>query len=185
MSGLSDSTSQFCPNCKNVVKPNSIFCKHCGFNLITENLVMQNTPPKQPTYNDIFNAPLLSTPSVPNMSPQVYALLKRYTDAYRSARLTVLAGDIVKVVGVFLAVLSLVGGGSSLGSGRGPYGDIVVIGGIAAIVLGLLFAALIFIIGILISGQGQTLKATLDSAVNSSPFLTNEQRARIMSLPLA
>jgi len=33
-----------------------------------------------------------------------------------------------------------------------------------------------------LSAQGQIVKATLDTAVNSSPFLSNEERAKIMSL---
>ena len=56
-----------------------------------------------------------------------------------------------------------------------------------AIVGGLFFAAavwfaLFFVLGVLVSAQGQILRATLDSAVNSSPFLTNDQRASIMKL---
>jgi hypothetical protein len=44
--------------------------------------------------------------------------------------------------------------------------------------IGLLF----FLLAVLIRAQGQILKASLDSAVNSSPFLTNDQRPKIMSL---
>ena len=39
-----------------------------------------------------------------------------------------------------------------------------------------------WIFGALISSQGQLLKATLDSAVNTSPFLDDSERARMMSL---
>lgn len=176
----------------NFSKPTT-HCFRCGVEVEAGNAFCDSC--RKPTENhpsnsisaDRLAAPTAQTASnvtLPNMSPQEYALLRRYTDAYRSAKLMVLAGNTVKIIGAVLAFLSLVGGGS-LSGGRGPYQEIVAIGGIAAIVLGLLFAALIFIIGILISGQGQTLKATLDSAVNSSPFLTNEQRARIMSLPLS
>jgi hypothetical protein len=43
--------------------------------------------------------------------------------------------------------------------------------------------AMFFFWGILVAAQGEILNATLDTAVNSSPFLSNEQRGRIMSLP--
>lgn len=39
-----------------------------------------------------------------------------------------------------------------------------------------------FVLGILISAQGQTLKATLDTAVNGSPLLTKDEMRQIMSL---
>jgi hypothetical protein len=45
-----------------------------------------------------------------------------------------------------------------------------------------LWFALFFILGSLVSAQGQILKATLDGAVNTSPFLTDEQRAQMMRL---
>jgi hypothetical protein len=38
------------------------------------------------------------------------------------------------------------------------------------------------ILGMGFHGQGQLLKAALDSDVNSSPFLSNAQRAKAMSL---
>lgn len=58
----STSTGQFCPNCRNIVEPNSSFCRHCGLNLTVEDSVMQNSPPSQPSYSDIFNATPGSTP---------------------------------------------------------------------------------------------------------------------------
>lgn len=53
-------------------------------------------------------------------------------------------------------------------------------------VMGMLFAAfvgvLFYLFGVIVSAQGQILKASLDGALNNSPFLTNDHRARIMSL---
>ena len=48
--------------------------------------------------------------------------------------------------------------------------------------LGLIVAALFFVVGIIVAAQGQLLKATLDTALHSSPFLTDDLRASIMSL---
>ena len=59
---------------------------------------------------------------------------------------------------------------------------------------GILFASLIsaaaigtltYFLGVVIAAQGQILRATLDSAVNSSPFLEDEQKAKVMRLSLA
>jgi len=55
---------------------------------------------------------------------------------------------------------------------------IVVIGLVVGPIVGFVGWA----IGVLISAQGQIVKATLDTAVDSSPFLSNEERAKIMSL---
>ena len=52
--------------------------------------------------------------------------------------------------------------------------------------LALLWAVIVgvplYVLGILVSAQGQILKATLDSAVTNSPFLTEDQMAEVMSL---
>ena len=57
----------------------------------------------------------------------------------------------------------------------------------AFVFLGIGFAAAIatvlFLLGTLASAQGQILRAALDTAVNSSRFLTDQDCARIMSLP--
>jgi hypothetical protein len=60
-----------------------------------------------------------------------------------------------------------------------PSEAIVFLGGL--LIAGLWFA-LFFVLGIIVSAQGQILKANLDSAVNTSPFLTTQQKARVMDL---
>jgi hypothetical protein len=40
----------------------------------------------------------------------------------------------------------------------------------------------LFVLGVLVSAVGQILAATLDTAVTSSPFLTKDQMAQVMSL---
>jgi hypothetical protein len=51
-----------------------------------------------------------------------------------------------------------------------------VVGLIGAVFVGGQF----YLLGLIVMAQGQILKASLDGAVNSSPFLQNEQRAKIM-----
>ncbi len=50
------------------------------------------------------------------------------------------------------------------------------------IIFGICVGVILFIQGRLVTSQGQTLRASLDSSVQSSPFLTNEQKAEMMSL---
>jgi Mg/Co/Ni transporter MgtE len=108
--------------------------------------------------------------------------MSRYTDAYRVASATVALGTVIKVVGVLLGLL--IGFGmfavAAAVGGPGPRG------GGAGLVLGLFFGgatfAFFFVLGVILSSFGQLKKAALDGAVNSSPFLTNEQRADVMSL---
>jgi hypothetical protein len=56
------------------------------------------------------------------------------------------------------------------------------VGLVIGILVGCLAGLLWYVIGIFVAAQGQILKATLDSAVNSSPFLTDAHKAEIMSL---
>jgi hypothetical protein len=53
---------------------------------------------------------------------------------------------------------------------------------IVAICFAAFVGILLFVLGPLVAAQGQILKAALDSAGNSSPFLSDPDRAEIMSL---
>jgi hypothetical protein len=110
----------------------------------------------------------------------VASLMKRYTDAYIVARTITGFGSLIKVIGVVIAAL-LVLIGFLVAAQNGPREPISYLG-IMGVVVGVISGALFYIIGVLVSAQGQILKASLDSAVNSSPFLSNEHRAKIMSL---
>jgi hypothetical protein len=108
-------------------------------------------------------------------------VLSRYRDGYRVARTAVVLGRLIQVLGVLLGLLIGVGAFAAvyaLGQGQG--------GGIVELLLGLFFGggtfALFFVLGVILSSLGQLKKAALDAAVNSSPFLTNEERADVMSL---
>jgi hypothetical protein len=103
---------------------------------------------------------------------QALAVSNRYSNAYLSARATVGFGRVIKGIGIGLAVLLLI---------VTLLTDVRIF--VAALPLAAAIGALFFFLGILVATQGEILKAILDSAVNSSPFLSNGQRARIMSLP--
>lgn len=102
-------------------------------------------------------------------------LTTRYRDAYWTARAINGTGQTIKVLGIALAVaLALVGGAaaSKLGAAFG----------FAALILGVVVGMPIHVLGVIVAAQGQILKATLDSAVNSSPLLSKDEIREIMSL---
>jgi len=104
-------------------------------------------------------------------------LKKRYSDAYLVSKVTVSFGNLIKIVGVLVAGVIIVGALFMASQGAGVF----VVGGIVVAGLsGLLF----YLLGVLVAANGQVLQATLDSAVNSSPFLTDADRAEIMSLTM-
>ncbi len=119
------------------------------------------------------------------------AVKKRYREGYLYARAIVGAGIAVQVLGVIigciLVLIGFVAGAAVAGQGVGPLdGGVaaasgVIMGAIPA-ALGVFFGGILFVFGILIKASGQFLKAQLDSAVNSSPFLNNRDRAEMMSL---
>jgi len=106
-------------------------------------------------------------------------LISRYGDAYTVARVTVGFCDVNKIIGMVLAGLIALATLIVASQGEGGLS-------FAMFLMGMLFAAfvgvLFYLSGVMVSAQGQILKASLDGAVNSCPFLTNEQRAQIMSL---
>jgi hypothetical protein len=103
------------------------------------------------------------------------ALTKRYADAYLHARTVTGFGDTVKLIAMGIAGL-IVFGGIAAGSGYVFFACFI-----SAAVTG----TALYFLGVAIACQGQIALATLDSAVNSSPFLEDAQKAKIMSLPVA
>jgi hypothetical protein len=161
----------FCPNCGKQTDTNFKYCEHCAADLSQFRKLPQ---------------PISQAPTNTDESSEAKSLVKRYKDAYRVARTTTGLGSTIKGVGallgllIFFAVFALAAGQRNVYGVRG--GDIQVISVIVAATFGGTVWLVFFIWGVLVSAQGQILKASLDGAVNGSPFLTNEQRATIMSL---
>jgi hypothetical protein len=111
-------------------------------------------------------------------SKQRSALMSRYKDAYIVARAVNGYGTYIKGLGVVVALLLLLIGLGWLGQGR-P-GD-------ASFAMGVVCIAFGIVIGIVLFDWRACISTRADShgfsAVNNSPFLTNEHRAKIMSLP--
>ena len=112
--------------------------------------------------------------------------VKRYTDAYIVAKVTVGIGNAIKIaglcVGCGIAVLSGLIAVSSLNSNAGIGGIGGLLFGGIGVCFGVVVGLILFVFGVLLAAQGQTLMATLDTAVNSSPFLAEHEKAKAMSL---
>lgn len=112
-------------------------------------------------------------------SDSANAVARRYSDAYIVARTVNGFGDSVKALGIAVGVVL---GFLAFAAGtKGGFGFVVALFGGA---LAVCVATVLYLLGTLIAANAQVLKATLDTAVNSSPFLTNVERARVMSLPM-
>ncbi len=110
---------------------------------------------------------------------QAQALLQRYEQPYIAAQRQVVLGDVVRIGGYVLAGLLVLLAFLGLAGETGPAGlTQFLIQVLVAIVVGVLLHAW----GASLSASGHRLMATLDIAVNGSPFLTDEQRAEIMGL---
>lgn len=113
-------------------------------------------------------------------SPEASALLTRYGDAYLVARATNGWGRLIKIIGLVVALLLALAGLVLIADNQRNDASFAL--GVVVIVSGLVSGIMFYVVGVLVSAQGQILKASLDGAVNSSPFLNNKQRAKIMSL---
>ena len=117
---------------------------------------------------------------VPEFSESTTAI-ERYQDAYRAAETAVAFSETVRFGGIFLGGVIFVAAlvellSSSVERSGFPVAFASLIA--SAIVLVLISQ----ILGMGFQVQAQLLKAVLDSGVNSSPFLSNAQRATAMSL---
>jgi hypothetical protein len=116
-----------------------------------------------------------------NSDPAAKAM-QRYQDGYRVAGLITRIGSIIKTLGICLGiailVIELVIASNILG--HDETAQMVSFG--FALVSALVVGVSLFVFGVIVSAQGQQLKASLDSAVHTSPFLDIEAKARAMSL---
>lgn len=99
----------------------------------------------------------------------------RYRDAYLVAKATGAIGLVIKNLGLALGALIVIVALAIAASDGAQFALIGIFAGIAV-------AIPVYILGILVSAQAQILKATLDTAVNTSPLLSNEDKAWIISL---
>ena len=112
-------------------------------------------------------------------APSNSPIVNRYKDGYRVGTALVALGDAIKIAGALVAAIivlvSLNAGNNSFGGG----GGVAWTGIVGAVIVGGLF----WVCGVFVAAQGQILRAVLDNAVASSPFLGDGDRADAMNLP--
>ena len=128
-----------------------------------------------------MNTPAQTTPF------EIAAPITRYTDAYRIAKVLVRLGATLKILAIGLGggiagVSALIVLVSLAGISRSPAAIAGLGLGAVGFFVGILIGVLIFLFGVLLSAQGQLLRATLDTAVNSSPFLSDAEKSQVMWL---
>ena len=105
----------------------------------------------------------------------VASLSRRYSDAYTEAHTVVTIGKTIKGIAVFLSFVIFVG--SAIAFYKQFGGNVQYI--IGSAILACIVGVPIYILGILIGSQGQTSLAMLDTAVNSSRHLSDDEVAKI------
>jgi len=190
-----------CPKCTHEIHDSSTHCDYCGHDFKEsarsippagrrpgKRQLLHDFIPPEPREEEATTAVAESRPEPPPIRPEnnsalnrSRALIHRYSDAYRYARVIDGLGLTVKIVGFVLAGLITLVSLPALSS-RNFFGGTEMGIGIFGLLLACVVAGVGFILGTLISASGQILKSSLDGAVNNSPFLTNDERAQIMSL---
>lgn len=113
---------------------------------------------------------------------------RRYQDAYRVARTVAGIGGFVKGIGVFIAILGSIISVITFFTAMTVIGQKTVpqeatiflsLGTFIVFINSLFMGGLVYFLGVLIACNGQTLMASLDVAVNTSPFLPIERKAEV------
>lgn len=198
-----------CDECGAEMDADAIFCNECGhahtrtFNASQfPSTVLAPAPSRpSPLEREEITPPQPTYPPAaePTPSPPVYqsrdgspisetlitAAKRRYKDAYHYARFIDTVGRVIKAVG-------FVGGGIAILIGfvaaaeaqrRSSFGPDA--GGvmILAVAVAISIVLTMWLWGMLWRAAGQFLKASLDGAVQGSPFLSDLEKAEVMSLP--
>ena len=98
--------------------------------------------------------------------------VKRYADAYKFPKSLLEMGGNLKRLGISVGLLVFL-----IGVCCGDFA-----GFLLALTLAGFFSLISIGLGMIVSAQGQNLCASLDAAVNTSPFLSAQERADVMSL---
>lgn len=167
-----------CRNCSNTIDLKSKFCPYCEAPV--------DVTDSRSGLEMVADASL-ATASNP--------VVNRYVDLYRTAYVMTGLGATVKTVGIavaaviflfwfFVGVAAASEASSSPFAAQSSAGTVsFFVSTIIGVIFGLLVGGLFFLLGVLISAQGQLLMAHADSAVHTSPFLSDKERAAAMSLP--
>lgn len=168
-----------CPFCNSPNEADATFCVACGRSIPAPQFAAPPALTSGAAYGQAVSAAPAVIPTFSVEAPEIQKMRSRYRNAYQVARTIVGVGGSFKVIGVILSGLIVILSFMAITQTRSGMGLAM---GILGLVIGLIVGALIYLIGVIVAAQGQILKANLDTAVNTSPFLTNDIRAEIMSL---
>jgi len=168
-----------CPKCKTPVEADTKKCPGCG-GLFTAGVEAGLTegPRTCPDCAEEVKPDARKCRACGFAFPHAYGaeVMRRYTDAYRVAGIIAGFGTVVKMLGIAAAVVMILAG-IWIAISTNVLGSLI-----ASVLLALLTWLLVWALGVVVSAQGELLKANIDAAVHTSPFLVDEQRAEIMSL---
>jgi hypothetical protein len=117
--------------------------------------------------------------------------VSRYQEGYRLARTISGLSQVCKVAGLLAGIFVVVFGVMGSETVMRPNPSMVGVASLQAqhnvyllsvIFFGALVALIGWIVGVVLDGYGHHLKATLDTAVHGSPYLSSTQRAQVMRL---
>jgi hypothetical protein len=173
-------TTLKCARCGTANRGTQYFCSQCGLNLHAPggSTVQEVSEPSAAVSSQTAVVPssnqLVQKSSSEEMISDIATLPNRYKDAYIAGRLIEGLGTIVKAVGIVGGVMLFLIGILFFWGFFGTFS--LIIGSVAGAVIG----GITYLLGVLVSAQGQVLRATLDTAVNTSPLLTESQKARLL-----
>lgn len=176
MSSTIDPIIGHCRKCKNEIRQSHpyVWCEVCN-EPITDDVNLKRKPNRRDAHADAHDEPVSASGDNPR-------LMNRYTDAYVVARFTNGIRRSFKGLGIVLAIIFILIGFFMAISSR----ESATFGlGVVIAVFGVFTGVQCYILGVLIAALGQILKACLDVAVNSSPLLTNENKAKMMTLSVS
>jgi hypothetical protein len=111
-------------------------------------------------------------------------VVRRYQDAYAVAKTANAFGNVTKILGIvsaviiaFIGLIMMLFTATSFDSAGAGF-----VMFLFTLTFGAIVGAIFYILGIVLSALGQILMSGLDTAVNGSPFMTQEQKAQAMNL---
>lgn len=163
-----------------------VTCPHCGADLELEDAEMVQTNAFCNECKQAFSVQDAlrnagHDAAAANEEPESLSerTMTRYRDGYAKARAVIRIGELIKIAGGLITGIYIFGG--ILIGAKQSSGTLLLM----SILVGVFTGVPIFVLGILVCAAGQLIKATLDTAVHTSPFLTDPERASAMSLSLA
>lgn len=165
-----------CPNCRKSIDAaqSESWCTACGTPLPDE---IKSLLPKVAAQRAAVAREVPPDEAGSPVATSTSRVVNRYRDAFRVASAIVGVGSLIKVVGGILSVVIAVG---SLKAANGGLGTTALVLGMA---LAALSGGLMWVGGVIVGAMGEMLRASLDSAVYHSPFMSAHERLDAMGLP--